>query len=81
MCYGGCGAGEEQTKAAAGSSEDARMAQNSHHAEQEKCAGDEQEFGLLEGYETGNQDPGGNGSQGTKQWIFQGRLIVAGKRC
>ena len=54
------------------------MAQHSHHAEQEKGAGDEQEFGLLEGYETGNQDPRGNGSQGTKQRIFQGRLIVAG---
>ncbi|MGA3239782.1 MAG: hypothetical protein ABSG03_26200 [Bryobacteraceae bacterium] len=47
------------------------MAQHSHHAEQEEGADDEQEFGLLEGYEAGNQDPRGNGSQGTKQWIFQ----------
>ena len=47
------------------------MAQNSHHAQQQKGAGDEQEFGLLEGYETGNQDPRGNGSQGTKQRILQ----------
>ena len=54
------------------------MAQHSHHAEQEEGGGDEQEFGLLEGYEAGNQDPRGNGSQGTKQRIFQGRLIVAG---
>jgi hypothetical protein len=47
------------------------MAQHRHHAEQQKGAGNEQEFGLLEGYETGNQDPRGNGSQGTKQRIFQ----------
>jgi hypothetical protein len=71
MHYGGQRAGEEQTKTAAGSREDARMAQHSHHAEQEEKAGNEQEFGLLEGYEAGNQDPRGNGSQGTKQWIFQ----------
>jgi len=54
------------------------MAQHSHHAQQEKGAGDKQKFGLPEGYEARNQDPRGNSSQGTKQWIFQGRLIVAG---
>jgi hypothetical protein len=59
------------------------MAQHRYDAERQKGTGDEQEFGLLEGYEAGNQDPRSNGSQGTKQRIFQGRLIVAGSavRC
>jgi hypothetical protein len=59
-------AGEEQAEAAARPGQDARLAQNRDHAEQEKGAGDDEELELLEGYETGNQDPRGNGSQGTK---------------
>lgn len=42
------------------------MAQYGDHAEQQEGAGDDEQLELLEGYETSNQDPGGNGSQWTK---------------
>jgi hypothetical protein len=75
MRHRGQRAGEEQAQAATGSSEDARPAQNSGYAKYKKRADNGEQFGLLEGYEAGNQDPRGDGSQRTEQRVLHERRL------
>ena len=69
-------AGEEESQAAAGARQQARAAVQGHHAEHQEGADGEKKLGWLERYETGNQDPRGNGGQRPDQWILHGTPIV-----
>lgn len=67
---GGERAGEEQAEAAADDGERARFAIEGQQAKQQEGCDGGQQFGLVEGYETGNQDPGGNSSHGSDERVL-----------